>query len=629
MKAEYLIITALCCLALFSCKKGDGAQGVADRVLLSAETVNLKVDESAVVTARVFPESLGMGVTWEVMDTAIVSCDNGLVKGKALGVTYLVATSADGLAKSSCMVSVNPDVKYSVSIIDENGNPLPAVYGYPGQKLPLAAYTSDGESHTFTWTVDDTDVAEVTDDGIVTMKAVKSVGSDYYVYDAQTFISVTTEEDFGCRIPLRSNLVNGIVFGEDVLFYPAGTTVMVEASKSYPLAFLYTGAEDQLTDIPAGGINYSISDPVNFAIVATGNDLALNTGKAEGVSATLTVIPDGTDQGVEIAQFEIEKGYDIKASLYSRSSGTLVFTWTEGVSADDDGSHPYNISLYKDKQCTELLRSYNPEGCWSSKQPRFAICRLTPGTTYYCKVLDTTPGAEKESNVVEAATEEFTIVEMPELITSGGVVLAENFNELGWYDDLVSAAAGVNTPANVDDGTFSVEGVGYVSYHKSGEPVLFTHSVPLATSRLDKWANGKSNQCYVHAGMIKFGTASAKNYLFTPEFPIAAGKTAKVSVTVEAAPYAENETKTLAFGVVNVTPMSGTHRVDKFSLPSTSSTDKYAEGSLSSKIEWKTVTVSGLTVAPGERIVIGPTDAAAAKSRYVVRKVVVEVTEIK
>lgn len=616
-------------MALFSCKKGEGTQGVADRVVLSAETVNLKVDESTVVTARVFPESLGMGVTWEVMDTAIVSCDNGLIKGKTFGVTYLVATSADGLAKSSCMVSVNPDVKYSVSIIDEYGNPLSAVYGYPGQKLPLTAYTSDGETHTFTWNVEDAAVAEVTDDGVVTLKAVTSQDSNYYVYDAQTFISVATEEGFGCRIPLRSNLVNGIVFGEEATFYPAGTTVLLEASKSYPFALLYTGVEDQLVDIPAGGINYSISDPVNFVIEATGNDLTLNTGSKDGISATLTILPAGTEQGVEIAQFEIEKSYDIKAKLSATSSSSLVFTWTEGTSVDADVANAYTATLYKDSGCTVIDQSFDFEsGCaaWNGKQPKFVFGGLEPSTDYWLKVLDTTNGLE--SGLIKATTDAFTVVEIPSSITETGVVLAEDFGEIRWDFDYVAGAGGYKPTSQSD---FNNTEVKEWRYPGQGAEMTFKgQGTALGkSSRLNGWIT--DSNVYIHPGYLKLGTASGRGWILTPEFTVPDGKKAIVNITITACRYNTSQDAQWAVMVIRAGHSGADPGAHSASFDWPDKTDATICQFVDfSNTGWTTKTAENFELLAGDRIAFGGVEGgSSSKGRVNISDLTVTVTEIK
>lgn len=104
-----ILLLILCCVALFACNKdsGDGL-GTANNVVLSKSKVDLHVGESTTITATVLPESLGMGVVWSALDENISKVDNGTITAQSPGVTYVVATSADGTKKAACMVTVNP-----------------------------------------------------------------------------------------------------------------------------------------------------------------------------------------------------------------------------------------------------------------------------------------------------------------------------------------------------------------------------------------------------------------------------------------------------------------------------------------------------------------------------------------
>ena len=106
------IATALFLLpVLFSCiENTDDVTGGATSVVLDRDKVDLKVGESFTITATVLPESLKMDVVWSVLDEEYAEVKDGIVTAKSEGVTYVVATSADGYQKAACMVSVNPPI---------------------------------------------------------------------------------------------------------------------------------------------------------------------------------------------------------------------------------------------------------------------------------------------------------------------------------------------------------------------------------------------------------------------------------------------------------------------------------------------------------------------------------------
>ena len=127
-----IILAAILLLpALFACTDNSGnGKGSATDVVLSRDNINIIVGETATITATVLPESLGMGVVWSVLDDQYADVKDGVITGKAEGVTYVVATSADGYQKAACMVSVDPPIRYSVTINNEYGMPLSELYGY-------------------------------------------------------------------------------------------------------------------------------------------------------------------------------------------------------------------------------------------------------------------------------------------------------------------------------------------------------------------------------------------------------------------------------------------------------------------------------------------------------------------
>ena len=200
---RFITIAILLLPALFACTEDSdtGSEGVTS-VVLSMDKVDLMVGETATIKATVLPESLGIGVVWSVIDEVYAEVKDGVITAKSEGVTYVVATSADGSKRAACMVSVNPPVRYTVSVLGENGQPLSAIYGYPGMSTILSGVTSDGETHRLTWSVDDASAGAITSDGVLSFGASASANTDY-VYDAQSYVKVVTEDGYGCRIPFR------------------------------------------------------------------------------------------------------------------------------------------------------------------------------------------------------------------------------------------------------------------------------------------------------------------------------------------------------------------------------------------------------------------------------------------
>ena len=610
---RYITIAVLLLPALFACtndsdKGSDGATGV----VLDKEKIDIMVGETAELSATVMPESLKMGVVWSVIDPELAEVSGGTVTGKSEGVTYVVATSEDGNQKAACMVSVNPPVKYTVTVKNEFGVPVTEVYGYPGMKERFYVSTSDGEAHQFTWSLDDDAAGTITSDGEFTLGAVESADASM-VYDVQSTVKVFTEDKLGCPVPFRSSLLNGIKLGDE--YYPKGIAITVLESERYPLAALYQGADGPLP-IPADGINLELSNSTDFSLEVENGSFVLVTGNAANASTKLLASTIGSAVKFELAEFRLEKDFPIRARLIMTSSSTLSFTWTEGEGAAADVSKPYTITLYTDEDCTEEFLSYSipaNDGCWKNEQPRFIFTGLAAGTNYWFKVVET-GNDEMYSGPVSATTDEFTIVEVSDDPADvGDVILAEDFSELYWMADEVSQAAGYDVGAN-DKSTFqdrTVDSfVGYTKSFCSPERIITKQTSAKKASglRLGKWAGGYTARLYVGPGYVFLGTTKYVTHLVTPSLNnIPEGMSANLTVTVHAAGYKDGGEGILAVqsaGTSFSAIGSGTEtNKNKLNLTNNFQTFTYT-GGLTNLGEF-TVTLEG--VKKGERIAFGPT----------------------
>lgn len=553
---KIITIAILLLSALVACTNtaNDGG-AAATSVVLDRDKVNLQVGESTSITATVLPESLGMGVTWSVLDPAYADvAQDGTITGKAQGVTYVIATSADGAQKAACMVSVNPPVRYTVSIRDEEGHALEAIYGYPGMKMALSAATSDGEEHRFTWSVEDATAFSISaDEGLLTLGAVASA-DEAFAYDAESFVSVGTEDGFGCRIPVRSSLLKGVQINQ--VYYPFSATV--EADNSYPVYVLYQ-AEMGPAVIPADKLDVELTNSTDFTIQRVSDSFALVTGLETGVSTQLLAGVNGVADKVAIAEFVIDKVYPIQASLYFASSSTLTFTWTEGISADDDISKSYNVKLYKDAAATEVFLEYNfqaEESCWNGSQPRYCFSGLEAGTQYWLKVTDTSEGAvDVVSDLIPGTTDAFTIVEPSgDDAQVGDVILAEDFSELYWYADEISRAAGYSPGTSTSLSTYQDRTVvsfvgwrGKFPTDGTSDGMVTPYSTAKKKGRISKWAQGHYARLYIGPGYVYLGTPKYTTHMISPKLGrIPDGYSAKIQVTVHASGFKSGQIARIA-----------------------------------------------------------------------------------
>lgn len=602
-------------------ESGRGSQS-ATSVVLSRDNVNLSVGETVTLTATVLPESLGMGVRWSVLDNTYADVNDGVVTAKAEGVTYVVATSADGLKKAACMVNVNPPMRYSVSVKDEQGRVLSGVWGYPGLQMKLSAVTSDGESHLFTWSLESGDAGAITSDGLLTLAAFPSTDAAY-AYDAQTVLKVVTEDGCGCKIPVRSSLLNGVRISG--LYTPAGSPAIVQESGSYPLEILYEGQLLPAT-VPADGIDLELSNNNYFNLTKAGDAYLIQTGAAQGVSTRLYASLPGSAEKIQLAQIKIDKVYGITAQAAGASSSTLSFTWTKGVSVEDDIAAPYTVSLYKDEDCTDLEVSFSipaGNGCWDGEQPRFVFSGLAPGTEYWFRVAQTDDPDNIDSPVIPVTTEAFDNIMVSDSPASAGdIILAEDFGQMCWGADELTEAAGYDVAtSSVADNADTKESftsrnaaVFVKTTGQYAQRILTAQSVARKESgfRLAKWAQGQYARIYVGPGYLFLSTKSYGTHIITPELKnIPEGMLAKLKITVHAAGKVSGGKAAFAVqrGISFSEISFGSTQTNKNKLDLTSNVETITFNGGITSLEKFEVTLEG--VVRGDRIAFGPTTETA------------------
>ena len=602
--------------------------------MLSKSKLDLHVGETATLTATVHPTSINMAVTWSSLDEEIATVDNGVVTAMAQGVTYVVATSEDGTQKGACMVSVNPEIRYSIAVKDQLGRTLTGIYGFPGQTMQLTAYTSDEQEHELTMTLGDSSVGTLAADGTLTLAATPSTEVDLE-YNAESFLKVTSEDGYVYTIPVRSSLYAGSRF--DGEFKSSKSSITVFASQTHSIAALYQGANGPVA-ISAEDANLELTNSTDFSLEEENNEYTLSTGTNTGVETSVNIVlPSGAK--VKIADILIEKYYEIKAELTNTSSSTLIFTWSEPDIEVNDWDNAYTATLYKDSECTIVDQSFNfpaSLGAWKGKVPKYIFGGLQPGTEYYLKVYDTTHNYE--SNKVKATTDAFTHVLMPETITGPGVVFAEDFGEIRCEFDHITTAVGFRPADKSDFASTEVKtsennsgNYIYDGYHYSGggEIEYKSFGTAIENSRLNGWLS--DTKAYVHPGYIKLGTSSARGWMVTPEFTVPEGKKAVVKVTVTAARI--NGSQDADWGLIVLNPelacagKQGAHTA-YFEWPNTADNTLYQTITIDST-NWMTKSIEGLVIRPNDRIAFGGKyQGAETAGRVLISDMTVEVLEL-
>ena len=286
-KILYILLIAVA--ALYSCKKEEEqTTKLALEVVLSQETLDLNVGETATLTARTLPAEVGQNVTWSVMDPEIASVENGVVTAIAPGVTYVVATSEDMAIKSSCLLHVHKVAPYEFLMYDAQGNEVTEICAYPGYTTTIDVFTTDYQPHTFTWSSSNTAVAQVTKNGVITLKA-SFAENEGYLYYGESIITIKADDGYGLQFKVTSSLASMYQFDQEKK--ALGTAVSVPANTSHSVSLLYFNGETNAY-VPASGYTLTSSATSNVQLKKVSDTWQLNAMSNEGISQITFKIGD-------------------------------------------------------------------------------------------------------------------------------------------------------------------------------------------------------------------------------------------------------------------------------------------------------------------------------------------------
>ena len=141
-----------------------------ESIALNKHEVTLDKNASATLVASFIPSTAyNKGVTWTSRNTAVATVTSqGLVRARAPGTTYIVATTQDGTKLSdSCQVTVNY-FTHSISLNQTSG----VLHLNEQLSLAISFNPSDATDKSIEWTSSNPTVATVDENGLVTACAV-------------------------------------------------------------------------------------------------------------------------------------------------------------------------------------------------------------------------------------------------------------------------------------------------------------------------------------------------------------------------------------------------------------------------------------------------------------------------
>lgn len=337
-----------------------------------------------------------------------------------------------------------------------------------------------------------------------------------------------------------------------------------------------------------------------------------------------------------------------KSVLVNASQIGVTWSISDYATPATDKADTYIFGLYTDANCTNddthrIVRWSSAADAsiwkWSTPytafpalfdySPRFVFSGLTPGTTYYVKIEDTTKGISSIASYVTTAS---SVVDMNSIsagtATAGTVILMEDFSEVVWGGESVARCSGfkpadVKTPTtftgasgdNAIDGSTSANlgacntGTGYFFDQVNG------CGKATQGSRIKNWASwmedDKSLGMKQLGGIIMIGNSKKCGDIVTAPLAPLSG-TATITLEFDAAPYYETGIEPLSYQVHVFDNPTVTNNVIAYATAAAQTFN----GSIKEDYQWQHVTVEIPNVTATSRIGIGPKISEKSASGY-------------
>ncbi len=327
----------------------------------------------------------------------------------------------------------------------------------------------------------------------------------------------------------------------------------------------------------------------------------------------------GTEKNPPELPFEELEPIPISAEIVYRDASSAIVGWsvTEWENYSEDFSHAYSLTLKKGNELVvrwnipadaHIWSNYARYGC------RFIFTGLEANTEYNLQVRDVSSGVEL-AEPLRFATGHSRVVTMPESVTSGDVILYEDFSELFITGDLSRGAANYSYDmrnlmdsadwvAKGDDPIANdVDSRGCYLVDPSTEVGMFnTIKKYIANTRLASWGmmsedDTKGAIC-ARAGHVKLGASAKCAWLVTPELNCLTTPV-NIELSFDAALYEDDPGTALVEVLTGCTQLSNAE--NSFVRP----TERKTVATFDVAKEWTRYTFTIPNVQPGSRIAIG------------------------
>ena len=302
-------------------------------VLLDKETLLLKVDSVAQLTATVSPENADdMSVIWESSDINIATVSStGLVTALAPGSASITVKTTDGEFTASCAVVVSandiPEPIHNVTSVSIFPNKSVTIVAGGALQVTATVLPANATDKSLVWTSSNETVATVDSLGKITAKTAGSAT-----------ITVTTNDGgktASIEVSIFGIAVSSVALDKTADTIPIGSSVQLTATINPSYAtdktIKWTSSDEAVALVDSTGKVYGMAEGKAVITVETAN------GKTD--SCTITVYRPINDVTIELP---IGGGESITISLELPAggfiTGSFVLTLPAGMLIDIDNS---------------------------------------------------------------------------------------------------------------------------------------------------------------------------------------------------------------------------------------------------------------------------------------------------
>lgn len=314
LRITSILLLIMSLLVAVSCNDDTPAPTPVESVTITqgeSISINLAVEKTAQLTVNVDPEDAAdKNITWTTSDDTVATVADGLVTALKEGSAVITAASVSNPDKSAAITVTVHNTVYVESVVIENGESakvaLNGTLELQAKVLPVNA-TDQG----ITWSSENTDVAEVSVEGIVTAK---SAGTTKITATSNGNQNASADIEVEVYVPVTSITLSGaennstIFIGEEV-----NLTAAVEPTESTYKDLIWSTTDETIATVENGVVTPATQGSVTITAASVSDP---------SVKASITFTVDK-----KIETFEINAVDSLRTTLFPTSTLKLDVTF--------------------------------------------------------------------------------------------------------------------------------------------------------------------------------------------------------------------------------------------------------------------------------------------------------------